>query len=102
MADNTKQFNWIVHIKLGVEALFKEDPNVFVAADLLWYPLEGDNKTSTALDTMVFLVGQRAIEALTNSGKKTTLHRRWCLKFFLLAIGLLKWQKNSVFTSGMA
>jgi Uma2 family endonuclease len=53
MADNTKQFNWIVTIKLGCEALFKDDPTVFVAGDLLWYPVEGDNTIRAAPDTMV-------------------------------------------------
>jgi Uma2 family endonuclease len=53
MADNTKQFNWIVAIKLGLELLFTNDPNVFVAGNLLWYPLEGDNKTKCAPDVMV-------------------------------------------------
>jgi len=53
MSDNTKQFNWIVSIKLGCEALFKDDPQVFVAGDLLWYPVEGDNTIRAAPDTMV-------------------------------------------------
>lgn len=53
MADNTKQFNWIVAIKLGLELLFANDPNVFVAGNLLWYPIEGDNKTRCAPDVMV-------------------------------------------------
>lgn len=30
MADNTKQFNWIVLIKEGLEAMYAQDPNVFV------------------------------------------------------------------------
>ena len=29
MSDNTKQFNWIVYVKLGCEALFRDNPNVF-------------------------------------------------------------------------
>jgi Uma2 family endonuclease len=33
--------------------LFANDPNVFVAGDLLWYPIEGDNKTKIAPDVMV-------------------------------------------------
>src|SRR5436190_17639045 len=37
MADNTLQFEWIVTIKSGLEALFHHDPGVFVAGDLLWY-----------------------------------------------------------------
>jgi Uma2 family endonuclease len=53
MADNTKQFNWIVYLKLGIEALFKDNPDIFVAGDLLWYPVEGDTKTKMAPDTMV-------------------------------------------------
>src|SRR5436305_7914457 len=55
MADNTLQFEWITTIKGGLDALFRDDPNVFVAGDLLWYPVEGDNKTRTAPDaTVVF------------------------------------------------
>ncbi|WP_164928498.1 Uma2 family endonuclease [Gloeobacter violaceus] len=53
MSDNTEQFRWIVYIKEGLEWLFVEDPDVFVAGDLLWYPLEGDNKTRQAPDTLV-------------------------------------------------
>ncbi|NJN72163.1 MAG: Uma2 family endonuclease [Limnothrix sp. RL_2_0] len=53
MADNTLQFQWIVTIKENLELLFANDENVFVAGDLLWYPLEGDNKTRRAPDAMV-------------------------------------------------
>jgi len=53
IAENTLQFDWIVTIKGGLDALFKDDPDVFVAGDLLWYPVEGDNKTRTAPDAMV-------------------------------------------------
>lgn len=53
MSDNTKQFRWIVVIEQNLEALFADDPLVFVAGDLLWYPIEGDNKTRTAPDAMV-------------------------------------------------
>jgi Uma2 family endonuclease len=53
MADNTKQFRWIVVVKENLERLFANDPNVFVAGDLLWYPLEGNNKICTAPDAMV-------------------------------------------------
>ena len=55
MADNTKQFRWIVVIQQNLEWLFADNPHVFVAGDLLWYPLEGDNKTRTAPDVMVIL-----------------------------------------------
>ena len=35
IADNTKQFRWIVTIQGGLDALFRADPQVFVAGDLL-------------------------------------------------------------------
>ena len=53
MSDNTKQFRWIVTIKEGLEWLFKNDRNVFVAGDLLWYPVEGNNVTCAAPDAMI-------------------------------------------------
>lgn len=53
MSDNTKQFELIVTIQGGIDALYKDNENVFVAGDLLWYPVEGDNKTRQAPDTMV-------------------------------------------------
>jgi Uma2 family endonuclease len=53
MADNTLQYRWIVTIQGGIDALFKDNPNVFVAGDLLWYPIEGDNKIRVAPDIMV-------------------------------------------------
>ena len=53
MADNTKQFRCIVTIQGGLDALFQNDPNVFVAGDLLWYPALGDNTIRSAPDVMV-------------------------------------------------
>jgi Uma2 family endonuclease len=53
MADNTKQFNWIVRIKENLEILFANNPEVFVAGDLLWYPVEGSNTIRRAPDAMV-------------------------------------------------
>ncbi|NJM09115.1 Uma2 family endonuclease, partial [Candidatus Gracilibacteria bacterium] len=53
MADNTKQFRWIVTIQGNLDALYRHDPSVFVAGDLLWYPVQGDNKTRQAPDAMV-------------------------------------------------
>jgi Uma2 family endonuclease len=52
-ADNTKQFEWIVVIKENLELLFADNPDVFVAGDLLWYPVEGSNTIRRAPDTMV-------------------------------------------------
>lgn len=53
MAENTLQFRWIVTIQGGVDALLKDDPKVFVAGDLLWYPVEGNNVLRQAPDVMV-------------------------------------------------
>ena len=53
MADNTRQFQWIVTIQGGIDALFKDDPNIFVAGDLLWYPRKGNTKIRRAPDAMV-------------------------------------------------
>ncbi|MEM8641913.1 MAG: Uma2 family endonuclease [Cyanobacteria bacterium P01_G01_bin.54] len=55
MADNTLQFHWIVTIKENLERCFTDNPEIFVAGDLLWYPQEGDNKTRRAPDVMVVL-----------------------------------------------
>ena len=53
MADNTKQFRWIVTVQGGLDALFADMPNVFVAGDLLWYPVEGRPDIRRAPDAMV-------------------------------------------------
>ena len=53
MADNTQQFRWIVLIKENLELLFANDSKVFVAGDLLWYPVEGSPEIRVAPDVMV-------------------------------------------------
>jgi len=53
MADNTQQFRWITVIQYNLEWLFAQNPEVFVAGDLLWYPVEGNNKIRQAPDVMV-------------------------------------------------
>jgi len=53
MADSTLQYQWITTIKGGCETLFRDNPDVFVAADLLWYPVEGRPEICQAPDTMV-------------------------------------------------
>jgi Uma2 family endonuclease len=55
MADNTLQFQWIVTTKEGLERVFHDRPNVFVAGDLLWYPVEGNPKVRQAPDALVVL-----------------------------------------------
>lgn len=55
MSDNTLQYRWIVTIQGNFDALYGDRLDVFVAGDLLWYPVEGDNTTRTAPDAMVVL-----------------------------------------------
>ncbi|MEH1823796.1 Uma2 family endonuclease [Nostoc sp.] len=53
MADNTEQFRWIVLIKENLEILFANEPNVFVAGDLLWFPVKSRLISPVAPDAMV-------------------------------------------------
>jgi Uma2 family endonuclease len=53
MSDNTLQFRWITTLQGNLDAMFLDDPNVFVAGDLLWYPVEGHPEIRTAPDAMV-------------------------------------------------
>ncbi|RRR75021.1 MAG: Uma2 family endonuclease [Candidatus Viridilinea halotolerans] len=53
MAENTLQFRWIVTIQGGFDALYRDDPNVFVAGDLLWYPVEGHPEIRQAPDALI-------------------------------------------------
>ena len=53
MADNTKQYQWIVKVKENLEILFASNPDVFIAGDLLWYPVEGNPKIRQAPDVLV-------------------------------------------------
>lgn len=53
MADNTLQFQWIVTVKEGVDSVFRHEPNVFVAGDLLWYPVEGNPRIRMVPDVLI-------------------------------------------------
>ena len=53
MADNTLKFRWIVLIKENLECVFRDNPDVFVAGDLLWYPVERHPEIRVAPDVMV-------------------------------------------------
>lgn len=59
MADNTKQFRWIVLLKENLECLFAQNPEVFVAGDLLWYPVEGKPEIRVAPDVFVVFGRQK-------------------------------------------
>jgi Uma2 family endonuclease len=53
IAEHDLQFDWIVLVEGGLSGLFRHDPNVYVAATLLWYPVEGDPTIPTGPDIMV-------------------------------------------------
>lgn len=53
MAENTKQFEIITMLHGGIDSLFHDRDDVFVAGDLFWYPVEGNNKLRLAPDVMV-------------------------------------------------
>ena len=52
MADNTLQYQYIITIQVGLDALLPHD---FVAGDLLWYPVQGRPDISIAPDVLVAL-----------------------------------------------
>ena len=53
MADNTKQMRWITVLYGNLSALFRDRPDVFVAGDCFWYPVEGEREEVTAPDVFV-------------------------------------------------
>lgn len=53
LAENTLQLRIIFTIVGGLKALYRNDPNVFIAGDLLWYPVGGNPKIRQAPDVMV-------------------------------------------------
>jgi Uma2 family endonuclease len=53
MSDNTLQFRWIVTLQGNLDRWYRDDPNVFVAGDLLWYPVQGQPTIRTAPDALV-------------------------------------------------
>ncbi len=42
MSESTEQYRWIVVIKENLELLLLDEANVFIAADLAWYPSQVD------------------------------------------------------------
>jgi Uma2 family endonuclease len=53
MSNNTLQFEWIVTIEGGLESIFADRDDVFVAGSLLWYAVRGKPRICTAPDTLV-------------------------------------------------
>ena len=55
MADNTRQFRYIALLKAGFDAMYIDRDDVFVAGDLLWYPVQGNNTIRYAPDVLIAL-----------------------------------------------
>lgn len=55
LSNDTEHLRWITFLKNGLEDWFADREDVFVAADLLWYPIEGRPDISKAPDVMVVL-----------------------------------------------
>jgi Uma2 family endonuclease len=53
MADNTKQFRWILVLAGNLAALFRDAQDVFVGGNLFWYPAEGEPEIRVAPDVLV-------------------------------------------------
>jgi hypothetical protein len=70
IAENTEQYDWIVLIKEGLEGVFRDDPNVFIAADVFWYPVERNNKIRRAPDVLVASAAPRDAAARISSGAR--------------------------------
>jgi Uma2 family endonuclease len=53
MADNTKQWRWMVVLFGNLAALFRDAADVLVGGNLIWYPVEGQPETKAAPDVYV-------------------------------------------------
>ena len=58
MADNTEQYEWIVKIKENLEILFADRPDVFIAGDLLWYPVPDRRETGPIAPDVLVAFGR--------------------------------------------
>jgi Uma2 family endonuclease len=52
-SDNTLQARWMDRINGGLEALYRDNPDVFIASNFMWYPIKGNNRRRLAPDVMV-------------------------------------------------
>ncbi len=53
MADDTKQMRWIKMLSNNLEGMFRDDPDVFVACNLMWYAVKDEPDEYAAPDVMV-------------------------------------------------
>jgi Uma2 family endonuclease len=53
MADNTKQMRWINMLSNNLEGMFHDQPDIFVACNLMWYAVEDEPEEYAAPDVMI-------------------------------------------------
>jgi hypothetical protein len=100
IADNTLQFRWITVVQGNLAALFADRPDVSVAGDLLWYPVEGHPDIRRAPHVMVAMAARREIAARIYSGRKGDSRRRWCSRYGRRATLRAKWSTSTSSMSG--
>ncbi|MGI8933588.1 MAG: hypothetical protein ACR2FS_05895 [Phormidesmis sp.] len=102
MSDNTLQFQWIVNIKENLEAIYANDPNVFVAGDLLWYPVEGSNSIRQAPDAMIAFGRPKGDRSSYMQWKEGDIAPQVVFEFSHRAIVAVNWLKNFSSINAMA
>ena len=53
VAENKIHFYWITYINQSLETVFSDRDDVFIASDLLWYPVKGKPRKKIAPDALV-------------------------------------------------
>lgn len=71
-AHNTKQFRWIVLIKENIDLIFANNPEAFVAGDLLWHPVKGHPEIRVVPDIVVALGRQKGDRSHQSYGVHTS------------------------------
>ena len=102
MADNTRQFDTIVMIQGGLAAMFADRPDVFVAGDLLWYPVEGNTQIRAAPDAMVVFGRPPGYRGSYIQHREDHIAPRWRSRCFRPAIPVPKCAANGRSMNGMA
>ena len=99
-ADNTKQFRTIVTIHSNIADLFAHDPDVFVAGDLLWYPVEGNNASWAAPDVMVVFGRPPGHRGSYLQWREATFRPKWSSRCSHPATPLPRCRASCTFTNG--
>ena len=102
MAENTVQFRWIVTLEGGLDSVFPADPNVFVAGDLFWYPVEGHPEIVVAPDTLVVFGRPKGDRRSYLQWKEGNTPHRWFSRSCRPAIARRRWMQSSTSMTGTA